>query len=134
MTADPKKLELKPCPCCGGAAKLYMWRSEHFAQVECMECGMRTATYEEREEQEWLPGRTLDEAAFIAIERWEGRPFPRMACCPLCGAEPFINVREVITDEGIEHIYWVECQQCGAMSAEESGDVDECRLCWNRGM
>ena len=65
--------ELKPCPFCGGEAKLkhgYRRKGEKFgnkAYVQCKKCGCKTLLYSQSAYERW---QTVDE---IAIHAWNQR-------------------------------------------------------------
>ena len=51
MTADPRKVKLKPCPCCGGAAKVHEgrlnldWRNGEWEFLETEEVTSQKNAY-----------------------------------------------------------------------------------------
>lgn len=61
-----KEYELKPCPCCGGKAKIYksalLFNCE--AKVMCPTCRLQTATYKEP---------SMENAIWFAVNSWNRR-------------------------------------------------------------
>ena len=110
------KIELKPCPFCGGQAEI--WHCNRFIDkmvaIRCMNCNAQTfASYDEAE----------------AVKRWNTRSRRRdkdalFQPCPFCGSDS-------AGFDGCYDLYRVQCGNCHAGTGRyfpPDGAISE----WNR--
>ena len=61
-----EKIELKPCPFCGGEAVIHV---DDGASVICIRCGCRTPSFRDY----YVSGHPTGRAIYRVMEKWNGR-------------------------------------------------------------
>ena len=116
------EVKVKPCPHCGGPAKvLYEDGREGtgIIRIECQSCGISTREVE-----------TEEEAADLWNLRHENKSTGKKGAglCAFCGGKSVVECGE---DEETNDLYRVECNECGAHTGYYE-DWKQCVMRWNR--
>lgn len=115
------KIELKPCPFCGGKAKMVVYPNYNDGNdyvVICTKCDAGVPNWCETEE----------EATRQWNKRFDVTDKIELRSCPFCGGEAVIEHNSEYDDEG----YAVRCSECGIESPNCCSDEHEAAQWWNR--